>query len=176
VDTELKYLLKGKWEYNISDGKLFCKNKSGVMYVFENKDNLFFQDVLTALKHGKANPDLEIKYKQPEVNIPLELFHRILRSNEVIFEQLVGLKQGADGLYCFSEYTKDFRLNHNKYEDEKIVYIDPQRMCKITRRIRNRERIHARLRIEDSKIILECEFPWTIMTIIIPTVRRDMGL
>lgn len=172
VENEFKTLLKGKWEYNIKENRLICKNRTGLTYIFENKDDLFFQELLVSLKNARANIDLNVEITTPLETIPLELFHRILRSNEVIFEQVVGIRQAKDGLYCFSDYTKDFRINHHKYDSEKTVYIDPQRMCKITRRLRNRERVYARLGIEDDRIILECEFPWTVLTIILPTVKK----
>ena len=174
MDSELKYLLKGKhWEYNIlPDNKLICHNK-GLYYIFENKNDLFFQDVLSSLNNrGKPTPSLNIYYEKPFVPIPLELFHRVLRSNEIIYEQRVGLKTGEEGLYCFSDVTKNFMINHHEYADESEVYIDPQRMCKITRRIRDRERVHAKLAIEEDRIILECEFPWTVLTIILPTIQK----
>jgi len=172
----LKQLLKGKWNYNIKDNKLICRNHSGLTYVFENKDNFFFQELLTTLnRSGRANPELNVEYESPEVQMPLELFHRVLRSNEVIYEQLVGLRQSPEGLFCFSEYTKDFKLNHHEYDDVKQVYIDPQRMCKITRRIRDRERVRTKIAIEDKRIVLECEFPWTTLIILMPTVPANMG-
>ncbi len=172
--SEMRYLLKGRWDYNIQDNTLICKNKQGLIHIFENKDAMFFNNLISSLSSkSKANPDLKVSYETPEVPIPLELFHRILRSNEVVFEQTVGIRESHEGLYCFSNVTKNFQLNHYDYDEEREVYIDPQRMCKITRRIRDRERVHAKLRLEPSRIILRCEFPWTILTIIMPTIRVD---
>lgn len=173
MNTEIKQLLKGRWNYNIEGNSLICKNKNGLTYVFENKSNDFFQKLLSTLSlKSKPDPSLKADYEKPIASVSLELFHRVLRSNEVIFEQEVGLRECIEGLFCFSNVTKNFKLNHYKYDEENKVYIDPQRMCKITRKIRDRERVNSKIRIESKRIILECEFPWTVLTIIMPTIQK----
>ncbi len=171
--SEMRYLLKGRnWNYNIQQNSLICKNSQGLVYIFENKDNLFFNNLISSLSSkSRANPDLKIQVETPTAQIPLELFHRIMRSNEVVFEQKVGLRETSEGLYCFSNVTKNFQLNHYEYNEGMEVYIDPQRLCKITRRIRDRERVNARIRLEPEQILLRCEFPWTVLTIILPTIQ-----
>lgn len=173
MEHELKGLIKGKlWEYNISNDALICRNKERVVYILKNKNDQFFQEIISSLnKKCLANPELNIVYEKPKAPIPLELFHRCLRSNEVVYQQNVGLSQGKNGLFCFSNFTKHFPINHYNYDEEKTVYIDPQQVCKITRKIKTRERVQAKLGLENKRIILSCEFPWTILTIIIPTIN-----
>lgn len=172
MNSELKYLLKGKWEYNIKGNSLICKNKTGLVYIFENRDDLFFQSLLSTLTNrGRANPKLDIEYPEPEISIPLDLFYRVLRANEILFEQSVSLRETTGGLFCNSEYIEGFRINYNNYPKLQEVKIDPQRMCKITRRIRDRARVQAKLTMTDDEVILQCTFPWTIMTVIMPTIH-----
>lgn len=167
--TGIKSVLKG-CNYNIVEDRLICQRKDGVSLVFRNKDNNYFQDLLSSLKKATPVPDLDIDYEKPYVEIPLDLFYRILRSNEVVYEQLVGLRQSVDGLYCFSNTTKSFQLNHYEYPIVKEVYVDPKMVCKITRKIRDRERVLSKILLEKTRIILTCELPWVEMVFIIPTV------
>lgn len=169
--NEIKSLLKGDMEYNISDNQLICRRNDGIIFIFKNRDNVFFQSLLTSLKKATPNPDLVADYTSPEVEIPLDLFHRLLRSNEVIYEQLVGLRETDNGLYCYSNTTKNFQLNHHKYNTTNEVFIDPQRTCKITRKIRDRERVQSKILLENTRIILGCEFPWVDLILILPTVQ-----
>lgn len=173
MNSELKYLLKGKWNFNIRGNSLICKNKTGLVYIFENKDDLFFQNILSVLStRGNADPTLWGEYAEPEAPIPLDVFHKVLRANEILFEQSITLNQSPEGLFSNSEHIKDLRINYHEYADEFEVRIDPQRMCKITRRIRDRARVQAKLLLEKEDIILQCTFPWTVMTVVMPTLQN----
>lgn len=168
---ELKKLIKGKWEYNIEESKLLCKNKDGVMYIFEYANLSYFQDFLSTLKsRGTPNPELCVKYDEPVFPVSLEEFHRILRANEILYEQTVALKQGQHGLSCDSKFTT-YELNHCKYDEEKQIFIDPQMVCKITRKIRDRQRVITHIRLEEKRLILRCEFSYVILTMFLPTVN-----
>ena len=175
---DIKYLLnvRSKWKYNIIDGKLICGNKKGITYIFENKDDNVFQSLLSYLS-SKGTPDpliRDIQYEQPKVEIPFELFHRVMRANEILYQQYVGLKQNTGGLFCFSSVCKNYQLNHHKYKEKKEVYVDPQKICQISRRVRDRERVHCKILLEDHRIILECSYPWITLTIIIPTIQGKL--
>ena len=171
----MKSLLKGNVKYNLTDNQLIVKRTDGVYMIFTNRDNSFFQSLLSSLKNATPNPELNIEYLNPTIELPLDLFHRILRSNEVVYEQLVGLRETNEGLYCFSNMTKNFQLNHHEYSTNNEVFIDPQLVCKITRKIRDRERVQAKLLLEKTRITLSCEFPWVSLVIIIPTVQAKGG-
>lgn len=174
--NEFKQLLKGRWDYNILDNKLTCKNKTGLTYIFENKDDIMFNNLISTLNSKcKANPNIIIDYEKPVAEVPFELLYRVLRSNEVLYEQIVGLRETSEGLFCFSNVTKNFRINHHEYEEELEVYVDPQRICKILRKIQDRNRVHAMMKLEPKRIIIECTFPWTVLTIIVPTVHNITG-
>lgn len=171
--NDIKSLYKGKWDYNLVGDTLISKNKDNLIFILKNKDNLFFQDILSTMyTRGKPNPELMENIKKPEADISLEQFHRIMRSNEIIYEQKVILRQNKDGLFCSSEHLNDFQINHHNYDEVRSVSLDPHRVCKITRRIRDRERVYTKLRLEYNRIVLFCEFPWAELTIILPTIMR----
>lgn len=171
---EFKQLLKGRWQYNLSKDELVCKNNRDIYYIFQNKDNVAFQKILSLLaKRGVPNPDLTTDFlEKPTAQISLEQFHRIFYSCEFIYEPYASLKETENGLFCFSEHIKDFELNHEKYSDNITVHVDPQRICKITRTIHDRKRVITKIKLTTQRIILECEFPWTILTICIPTINK----
>lgn len=173
MESEFRKLLKGKWDFNIQGNDIMCRNKDGIIHIFHNKDNTFFQNIFTTLSRRGNQPDphLIIKYDRPESSISLEQFHRVMYSNELMYEQTVTLAETRRGLLCYSEHTHDYPLNSEYFFRLKEVHVDPQKVCKITRKIKNRERVKTKLRLERERIILECEFPWTILTVIVPTVN-----
>lgn len=174
MDLEFRKILKGKWEYNIKNDKLICKNSQGLFYIFENKDNDTFQGILSLLnKRGVPNPDLDIAFSIPTAHISLDDFHRIMYSCEIVYEQAVGLEESYDGLFCFSKHINNYQLNHHKYKINSTVYVDPHQICTITRRVRDRKRVITKITLNPKHIVLNCEFPWVIVTIIIPTVKKN---
>lgn len=171
MDNTVKKLLKGKWRYNIENNNLVCKNKQETCLIFENKNNMLFGEVLSTLeKRGTPDPHLKMDYEGPLTKISLEDLHRALHSCEILYEQVAELKQGHDGLYCSSSHITRFELNHHDYSVPLIVHVDPQQLCKVTRKLRKREWINTSIKLEEKRVIVRCEFPWTVLTIIVPTV------
>lgn len=172
MNEEVRKLLKGKWKYNMVGDKLICRNRDEITFIFENKSNIVFGEILASLeKRGTPDINLNVKYDEPEITVSLDEFHRVLRSSELLYEPVTELWQNENGLFVSSEHTNEFELNHYSYEKERKVYVNPQQVCKITRKIRKRERVITAIALEDKRIILRCEFPWAIITIIIPTLR-----
>ena len=166
----VRKLLKGKWKFNLKEDKIICQNNY-MTYCFEKKDDMFFQNIITIIgSRNTPDPELEFEPEEQCIPISLETFHRIMRANEVLYVQEALLRETPGGLVCSSEYIPNFLLNHNKYDSRKCVKVDPNRICKITRVIRTRERVIAKINLSSSHILLDCEFPWVRMTVKIKTI------
>lgn len=172
MNNEIKQMLKGgKWKYNILQNKLHLQ-RGETQIILKNMNNEFFQQTLSYLTHrGIPEPHLECNITQPDIQVPLETFHRILRANVVLYEPILKIQQDKNGLKCTSEHVH-YTLNTEQYPQKKEISIDPFELYKITRVFRDRERVPTTISF-DKTFNMRMEFPWIILNMKIPPRKID---
>jgi len=170
--SEIKRILRGKWEFNINQNKLICKQKE-THYIFINKNNEVFQQIISLLTtKGIPNPELQKNIPQPKIEVPLETFHRVMRASMSVYDSMIEICETPQGLICKSEHIR-FKLNDYKYsEPTKSVRIDPQIVYTVSRSFRTRERILTRIKLTENEAIMELEFPWVNLILTVPNTPK----